>query len=274
MSNCCGLLRRIRRISAFPINSDSIPRQGTLSESQGILPNIAHDNFAITTTKIYDSEFIYACLPARKNRHQWHRTSSIYLLFMILINANDVELNPGPSNNVESNPGPSIVNSSIKLCGRCIHPVTWKSKAVCCDTCATWFHINCHNINDSTYEELGSTSVSWHCFRCKQPNYSSIVFNSQSYIDNNNLSESHSRIEYTHQYLSITSDSPTNCKQIEVAEELHAHRHAARLVCKQQQAAALERQPDRRAILCQNGTGGGRVFAGWIWRGLALLASH
>ena len=37
-----------------------------------------------------------------------------------------------------------------------------------------------------------------------------------------------------------------------------------------QQTAALERQPDRRAILRQNGTGGGRVFAGWIWRGLAL----
>ena len=57
----------------------------------------------------------------------------------------------------------------------------------------------------------------------------------------------------------------------------HAHSHAARLVCKQQQqqqTAALERQPDRRAILRQNGTGGGRVFAGWIWRGLALLASY
>ena len=71
-----------------------------------------------------------------------------------------------------------------------------------------------------------------------------------------------------------TIPSPTSCKQIEVAEELHAHRHATRLVCKQQQAAALERQPNRRAILCQNGTGGGRVFAGWIWRGLALLASY
>ena len=71
-----------------------------------------------------------------------------------------------------------------------------------------------------------------------------------------------------------TIPSPTSCKQIEVAEELHAHRHAARLVCKQQQAAALERQPDRRAILCQNGTGGGRVFASWIWRGLTLLARH
>ena len=51
------------------------------------------------------------------------------------------------------------------------------------------------------------------------------------------------------------------------------HSHAARLVCKQQQTAALERQPDRRASLRQNGTGGGRVFAGWIWRGLALLAT-
>ena len=51
-----------------------------------------------------------------------------------------------------------------------------------------------------------------------------------------------------------TIPSPTSCKQIEVAEELHAHRHAARLVCKQQDAEALERQPDRRAILCQNGS--------------------
>ena len=31
--------------------------------------------------------------------------------------------------------------------------------------------------------------------------------------------------------------------------------------------------PNRRASLRQNGTGGGRVFAGGIWRGLALLAS-
>ena len=45
--------------------------------------------------------------------------------------------------------------------------------------------------------------------------------------------------------------------QIEVAEELHAHSHAARLVCKQQQTAALEGQHDRRASLHQNGTGGG-----------------
>ena len=49
-------------------------------------------------------------------------------------------------------------------------------------------------------------------------------------------------------------------------------RTVAPLVCKQQQTAALERQPDRRASLRQNGTGGGRVFAGWIWRGMALLA--
>ena len=38
-----------------------------------------------------------------------------------------------------------------------------------------------------------------------------------------------------------TVPSPTSCWQIEVAEELHAHSHAARFVCKQQQTAALER---------------------------------
>ena len=70
-----------------------------------------------------------------------------------------------------------------------------------------------------------------------------------------------------------TVPPPTRCYQIEVAEELHAHSHAARLVCAQQQTAAKERQPDRRASLRQKVTAGGRVFAGWIWRGLVLLAS-
>ena len=71
--------------------------------------------------------------------------------------------------------------------------------------------------------------------------------------------------------------SETNCssteEQIKVAEELHENSHAARYVCDQQQTAVLERQPDRRASLPQNMTRGGRVFACWIWRGLALLAS-
>ena len=51
-----------------------------------------------------------------------------------------------------------------------------------------------------------------------------------------------------------------------------SYSHAARLVCEQQQTAAHERQSDRRASLHQNVTAGGRVFAGWIWRGLVLLA--
>ena len=67
--------------------------------------------------------------------------------------------------------------------------------------------------------------------------------------------------------------SPTRCWQIEDAEEFHAHSHAARLVCEQQQTAALERQPDRHVSVRQNGTAGGRVFAVWIWRGLVRLAS-
>ena len=55
-----------------------------------------------------------------------------------------------------------------------------------------------------------------HCVRCKQPNYSSIVFNSQSCTDNNNLSESPSRVDCTQQSLSFTSDS-----KIMIGKPLH-----------------------------------------------------
>ena len=62
----------------------------------------------------------------------------------------------------------------------------------------------------------------------------------------------------------------TNCS---ITDQLLAHWCRGRASCAQsrrstrlQQTAALERQPNRSASLRQNGTGGGRVFAGWIWR--------
>ena len=67
-----------------------------------------------------------------------------------------------------------------------------------------------------------------------------------------------------------------NVERLSAAKEQLIADHRQRLQCAVVciQTAALEIQPDRRASLRQNGTGGGRVFAGWIWRGLALLASH
>ena len=49
--------------------------------------------------------------------------SCIYYLIPILIaTSNDIQLNPGP-------------NSTTYNCGTCDLPVTWKGKAIMCDTC-------------------------------------------------------------------------------------------------------------------------------------------
>jgi hypothetical protein len=105
--------------------------------------------------------------PMLKKCNRWHKHAALYLLCILISHANDVQTNPGPTH-----------QSTVYLCGSCEKPVTWDCKAVACDTCSTWYHINCQSIQDSTYEHLGSTSVSWHCEKCNQPNYSRVVFNS------------------------------------------------------------------------------------------------
>ena len=78
-------------------------------------------------------------------------------------------------------------------------------------------------------------------------------------------------VAHANEGLSNTGIAMCTDRSIQKASRLKSRKsfmcsHAARLVCEQQQTAALERQPDRRASLRQNGTGGGRVFAGWTWR--------
>ena len=95
-------------------------------------------------------------------------------LSALLILSGDLEVNPGPR--------------TFKFpCGVCSRPCKSNQKAIQCDSCNTWLHTKCIQLDTKTYEALANSSVSWHCNTCGQPNFSTSLFNSHdsSKITNN-----------------------------------------------------------------------------------------
>lgn len=86
---------------------------------------------------------------------------TLYITFIVIANSNDIHQNPGPN------------ESTIYPCGTCDKPVTWDHRAITCDTCDQWFHIDCQDVHSGTYNELiDCTGVRWDCIICGNPNYS------------------------------------------------------------------------------------------------------
>ena len=86
------------------------------------------------------------------NLHHKPRTSRAnpnkfpqYFMLYLLVLANDIELNPGP-------------RAPKYPCGVCQKAVTWKHKAICCDTCNTWFHTQCESIRDTIYDTMQNSA--------------------------------------------------------------------------------------------------------------------
>ena len=108
------------------------------------------------------------------------RLSLLYVSTILLVNANDINLNPGPDTSSNS--------STFYPCGACKESVTWNDQALMCDSCETWFHLNCQHVNEDSYDRLGASNVVWFCLACDGTNYSSILFNLHSIETNNRYS--------------------------------------------------------------------------------------
>ena len=56
------------------------------------------------------------------------------------------------SGDVHPNPGPRHAGPPIYPCGTCHRPVKNRDKAIICDECNLWHHINCVGISPPTYQ--------------------------------------------------------------------------------------------------------------------------
>ena len=75
------------------------------------------------------------------------------------------------SGDVHRNPGPRQAGPPIYPCGTCHRPVKHRDKAIICDDCNLWHHINCVGISPSTYHSLVNQTALWFCEHCGIPNY-------------------------------------------------------------------------------------------------------
>ncbi|KAK3098493.1 hypothetical protein FSP39_020057 [Pinctada imbricata] len=113
---------------------------------------------------------------------------------------------------LETNPGP---RKSPKFpCGVCSKACKWGQRAIACDECDQWFHVQCMGMNSSTYEHLGNHSVSWYCTSCNNPNHSTTVYDSSLTCTNSFSVLSNS--------CSMRSSSPTTNREASTSSILDA----------------------------------------------------
>jgi len=109
---------------------------------------------------------------------------------------------------------------------------------VMCETCDTWYHIHCQNINDSTYERLGSTSVAWVCLKCNGPNYSTILFDLHG-------------LEATNRFSTLSDTSSLSIDSVDL-QALNQPKHASSPIHPRPQAAKCARPLRIINVNCQS----------------------
>ena len=106
------------------------------------------------------------------------KSSIMYLGVLLLMQAGDCELNPGPNNDDSCSKFPCLV---------CDTSCTWSQKAIQCDECNGWYHTQCMGMDTINYEVLGNCNISWTCCQCGVPNFSTSLFSQWSLETSNSF---------------------------------------------------------------------------------------
>ncbi|KAK3096098.1 hypothetical protein FSP39_023212 [Pinctada imbricata] len=122
----------------------------------------------------------------------------LYLSIILILQSSDCELNPGPR--------------PVKWpCQVCNKACKWGQRAIACDSCDKWYHVNCIGMasNIYRYHSVIKTDASWICCSCGLPNFSTSLFESLV-VDTSNT------------YHSLSSSHDTTCSSEDPGSPLHA----------------------------------------------------
>ncbi|XP_077997350.1 uncharacterized protein LOC144450581 [Glandiceps talaboti] len=147
-----------------------------------------------------------------------------FLLLLIL--ANDVNLNPGPS--------PNHSNSTITdTCMYCHLETKLEDDALECEECFQWVHKNCIGMSDNIFNcHAQHLSYIWICCTCGLPNFSNSLFSITDLDISNSFDvlSSHDETDNTSQYMPpLMSSSPhgptlNKCKRKTSASTNRSHK--------------------------------------------------
>ena len=90
----------------------------------------------------------------------FQKPQSCFLLNLMLL-CGDINVNPGP---VWKFP-----------CGLCKKPVKCNQPGIQCDSCDSWLHVRCLEMNIDDYETLAISSCTWICPDCDVSNFATTL---------------------------------------------------------------------------------------------------
>lgn len=182
-------LRKIP-IDFFPVYSDILE---TTVNQQNFSNNIPH----LCTVSILKR------MAKFKDFQSSRKLTYLYIFVVLIGNAWDTELNPGPT---------SLSDASHFPCGTCDVSVGWEDRGICCDSCNIWYHIDCQGMSTamySIYNRSLSNSIAWECLRCGMPNYSTSLFDTYASLDLHNRFDSLSSLSDPDSPVPNSLGSPT-----------------------------------------------------------------
>ena len=152
---CVLLLHVTKCHNNFAKQIQSLGKYSDINQAQGNATSNRIENLilGVNIRVATRNKNLYICTDDKNKR------TSLCLIILML--QNDVEANPGPTK---------------FPCGTCGKAVRYGQKAVSCDHCDAWFHIDCQGMAAGTYEALLGVEFSWLCLTCGLPNLNSSYF--------------------------------------------------------------------------------------------------